>query len=253
MEEIEILYSAIAGLTALAVGLGTYTFYRFRRENPLKTTVDVPSFSFSNKDTKVNIKKKKPKTVKKPDIDPEKAYVMLKDFNILKTRRKKNLKLLKDWWNNRRHPDKIAMIHIELNNGFHKSFLIKEKEDSFLYKKKTYVIDPEAKYYNIDAKIWCYDYHENFALPIKRKIPIKDIRDVMKSINLNEIEYATNPSTLEKFISSEIAKQVLKSAQLDDWMRRMLTMTLLILVIVTGIGIYILYATGAFANIQNIV
>lgn len=184
-------------------------------------------------------------------LEENTGYRKLKDFNILKDKRKKNLKYFKDWYNNKYNPSRIILINMELNNGFHKTFLVKEKENGFIFNKKQFVLDSDQKYYNIDARMWGYDFHENYVLPVKRKIPVKDIRDTMKSVDMAEIEYSTNPSTLEKFISSEIAKQVLKSAQLDEWLRKMFTMILFTLISAVGTLIYLLYSTGAFENLQG--
>ena len=78
--------------------------------------------------------------------------------------------------------------------------------------------------------MYALDYHEAFTNAIMRKIPIKDIQDVTDSPAYADIKYSFNPSTLEKFLSSEIAKQVLKSGKLDDSLRRINTMLILIII-----------------------
>ena len=65
---------------------------------------------------------------------------------------------------------------MELTNGFHRTFSVKEKEEGFIFKGKKYLFDDESKYYNIDAKLYAFDYHEGLVLPIRRKIPTTEIK-----------------------------------------------------------------------------
>lgn len=185
------------------------------------------------------------------DMKEDTPYKLLKNFNPISTNRKFSYKKIRDWYRNKYKPNKINLINMELSNGFHTSFLVLEKDGGFIFNKKQYVLDPDLKAFHTGANLFFFDFHENYALPVQRKLPLKQLFDTMTSVAESEIQYATNPSTLEKFISSEIAKQVLKSAQLDEWMRRAMTMLLFILIIGAGTAVYLLYSTGAFQNIQG--
>jgi len=121
---------------------------------------------------------------------------------------------------------------MELTNGMHRTFLVVEKERSFKYKKGVYLLDDDSKYFNIDAKLWQYDFHENYCLPIKRIIPITDIKKVLESANITEVEYASNPMTLERFIVARVAEGIMKGQQLDEFMRQLRLMAVIIMVTV---------------------
>jgi len=124
---------------------------------------------------------------------------------------------LKDKW----FPQKSVLINMELANGMNRHFLILLKPDnSFRYNKKMYLTDNESKYYVIDSKMWAYDFHEDFALPIKRKIPLIKIKKTLENSKISEIEYATNPSTLERFTIAKIAEGIMRGQQIDEFFKR---------------------------------
>lgn len=145
------------------------------------------------------------------------------------------------WWDERRNPHKIVIINLELANGFHRTFYVKEEKTGFRYLNKNYVFDIDARYYNLDLSYWCYDFHEEFTLPIKqevpegyrydknneiyfpltRRFPIQAIKKALENSNITEIEYATNPSVLQRFITSEIAEGIMKGAAINDFLRQM--------------------------------
>ena len=129
-------------------------------------------------------------------------------------------------------PGRTVLINMELLNGMHRTFLIKEVNDGFSYRAKKYIFDSDNKYFNIDAKMYCYDFHESFTLPIKKKIPITDIKKTLEQSELTEVEYATNPATLERFIVARIAEGIMKGQQLDDWMKQIRVMLVVIMIAV---------------------
>jgi len=142
-----------------------------------------------------------------------------------------SMKYWRNWWKNRKNTAIVNLINMELTNGFHKLFLVTEKEEGFRYRGKKYLFDTESKYYIIDTKMWAYDYHEKFSLPIKRIIPVTEIRKTLEASSLTEIEYATNPSTLERFAVSKIAEGIMRGAELDQVFRFLKIMVIIILVV----------------------
>ena len=158
----------------------------------------------------------KPKTeiVDEPDTD-------IKPFDAVRTGKSKlTIKYWRAHFLERLHPETTALISMELLNGFHRLFIVKEKDEGFQYRGKKYLFDNEAKYYIIDTKLWCYDFHENFTLPIKRKIPLTHIKKSLEHSNISEVEYATNPSTLERFTISKIAEGIMKGQAIDEFMKQ---------------------------------
>lgn len=165
--------------------------------------------------------------VDEPDSD-------LKPFDAVRTGKSRlTVKYWKAHLLERLHPETTALVSMELLNGFHRLFVVKENDEGFQYRGKKYLFDNEAKYYIIDSKLWCYDYHENFTLPIKRKIPLTHIKKSLEHSNISEVEYATNPSTLERFTISKIAEGIMKGQAIDEFMKQI--RLLLIIAMVTAV------------------
>ena len=141
-------------------------------------------------------------------------------------------------------------VEMELNNGYHRSFLVVDDgQDGFIFLGKKYIFDRDCLYYNIDKKIFCYDYHEDFPLPVKREIPVKELKEFIISDNAKnsqvtkQIEYACNPRTLQKWISSNIIEAMLQGG--------MLYKILIIIAVLVGINLFISLASGGFSGYLN--
>ena len=72
-------------------------------------------------------------------------------------------------------------------------------------------------------------------------------------MDASEIEYATNPATLHRVLLSKVAEGVMKGEALDNWLRQVRLLVIIILLIVGAHFMYILVKTGAFQQIQDIV
>jgi len=183
----------------------------------------------------VSVKHVSAKTAKAPTPETE----ILEDtevtpFDAVRTKKSRlTIKYWKAHFLERMHPEKTALVSMELLNGFHRLFIVKENDDGFNYRNKKYLFDNESKYYIIDSKLWCYDYHENFTLPVKRKIPLTAIKKTLEHSNISEVEYATNPSTLERFTISKIAEGIMKGQAIDEFMKQI--RLLLIIAMVTAV------------------
>jgi hypothetical protein len=171
-------------------------------------------------------------------------------YNLTQRKSKFSFAYWKDKWKRIKHADKIVLIHFELSNGFHRQFLAKEKEGGFNYKDKLYIFDLNFRYYDIDAQLWCYDYHENFTLPIKRSIPIEEIKKYIFNSGVTDVEYATNPSLLEKFIDSKIIEAIMRGAQLDEWMKQMRVLIIITLFVASIHLIIFVFKSGMLQSIK---
>lgn len=160
------------------------------------------------------------------------AYNKQYDFIIPKSNADINgwIRKLKHFLN----PTKALLVNMELTNGDHTTFVAYPQKESFVWEKKTYVIVNEYKYYNHATRMYCLDYHENFSLPVQRKIPLDQMRKAMAGSGITDIENATNPSTLRRFIESEIIEKIMKGQAFED----ALTM-LKFIAIATVIGVYL--------------
>lgn len=181
----------------------------------------------ASKKTTSKIEDSKVEIVEDQDTD-------IKPFDAVRTGKSKfSVKYWRAHLLERMNPETTALISMELLNGFHRLFIVKEKDEGFQYRGKKYLFDNEAKYYIIDTKLWCYDFHENFTLPIKRKIPLTHIKKSIEHSNISEVEYATNPSTLERFTISKIAEGIMKGQAIDEFMKQI--RLLLIIAMVTAV------------------
>jgi len=104
----------------------------------------------------------------------------------------------------------VIGINMQLESGRFIEFLIPINNTMFRYGGGRYVIDEELKYDKANSKFFWLDYHENFAIPIKREINIKVIKESLELSNIGvKIKLSTNPKVLEALIIAEIAQQVL--------------------------------------------
>lgn len=217
---------------------------------------------------KIQFGKKKPKKKDEPlplhpheanKEEPErlKKYLPVEQGGFFKKKMNK--------WKSKRE-DRCVLIHMELLNGFHKLFIVLEKDGGFLWRKKKYLFDNESKSWCIEAQMYMYTYHESFTLPIKIKIPIENIRSDMEydhevtlpdgSIQTvpaaaEDIAYGTNPETLHQFEVAKIADGIMRGADLQRFMTIILVVSIITLVILCGFLILFMFKTGMFNAVKN--
>lgn len=117
--------------------------------------------------------------------------------------------------------DRYLHITMELKKGGKILFWVNEMEDGFIYNEGQYVFDPEMRYPITDMlgnEHSGYDFYEGFPLPFRHSFPIaevqKSIREGLAGDEVSEVEYATNPLTLLRFILSDIIKKLFASDQI---------------------------------------
>jgi hypothetical protein len=154
-----------------------------------------------------------------------------------------------NWWKKGR-TKRVVMVNMELKNGNHRSFIVYTSENGFSYNKARYLFDNESSYYNVDFRFWCFDYHEDFVLPIKKTVPIKEIKDMI-DMDYHEISHSVNPNTIENFIVSEIAKNIMSGASVWEFLRnaRLIWVVELILGIVNFL--LLLNLSGVFDKLKG--
>ncbi len=191
---------------------------------------------------------KKVKIVKEKPVPIVLQDTKIRPYTVTKSRF--SFGFWKDWIYDKYFPGKLSLISMELNNGFHRLFKVVEKDEGFVFRGKKYLFDDESKYYNVDARLYCFDYHEAIDLPIRRKIPTTDIKKTLESTEGIDIEYAINPATLQRFMTAKIAEGVMKGTQLDEFMRK-LQMFLIVTMIASLVHLAIfLYASGLLQNLK---
>lgn len=232
---------AVLFIILISVGILLY----FIRRKMKQKFIDSPEYKKMSKEFDKKLKMKTV-TVKAEKIAPEDV----KGFNLLKSKSKFSMVYWKHWFIEKYFPAKCVLIHMELINGFHRLFIVVEKEGGFVFRGKKYIFDDDSKYYNMDAKLYVFDYHENITLPIKRIIPVSAIKKTIESTEEIDIEYAINPSTLQRFMTAKIAEGVMKGTMLDEFLRKLQMFILVIMVTVVVHLALFLWASGLLENIQ---
>ena len=116
---------------------------------------------------------------------------------------------------------KTFLINMELRNGKHRTFLVTTKKQYFNYLGGSYIIDVNLMYDNVDSKYYCLDYHQDFALPILRKLHFKEVQEAIESSRTYEIENATNPTLLARVLEANMGEGVAKASQIPDFIKQM--------------------------------
>jgi hypothetical protein len=106
------------------------------------------------------------------------------------------------------------IINMELLNGEFVTFMVKADYNGFKFRDKRYIIDTTLKYYSQTFKNYMLDFHEEYNLPIKRKINVKLLREGVKEKKL-EVQNMLNPYILEQFVKSNLAEGILQGSSLN--------------------------------------
>lgn len=147
-------------------------------------------------------------------------------------------------------PEREMLIHMELANGFHCQFIAFPFKGQFTYNKAVYILDDALKYYDVAAKLWCLDYHQDFALPVKRKIPLTNLKKIMLQTGITDVETAVNPFTLKDFITSEVIQKVMKGDELDKVFKFIKGMLVIICIICAVHLVIFVQVSGILKNIH---
>tara|TARA_Y100000310_G_scaffold345798_1_gene470097 strand:- start:6330 stop:7136 length:807 start_codon:yes stop_codon:yes gene_type:complete len=204
------------------------------------------------KTKKVEIRQRAEKKIKKQPEEIKIVDSKINPFNITKSKSILSFSRWKGWFFDKYFTGSIILINMELKNGFHRLFTVREKEEGFVFKDQKYIFDDEMKYYNIDAGsgMYAYDYHEALALPLRRKVPITDIKKTIESSSVTDIEYAINPSTLQRFMTAKIAEGVMKGTQLDEFMRKLQMFLIVTMIVVIIHFLLFVYGSGMLQDFK---
>ncbi len=198
---------------------------------------------------------KKIKKVKKPEDKPKvisEEDTPSKPYQPLKAKSKMDYFSYRFWKGkvlDKYFADSITLVNMELMNGFHRTFVVKESDEGFTFRGKKFLFDDQYKYYNIDARLYAYDFHEGLTMAIKRKVPLTNIKKSIENLDI-DVKYAINPATLQRFITAKIAEGVMKGTQLDEFLRKLNMFIIVILVAVLVHLALFLYASGILQQVK---
>ena len=175
--------------------------------------------------------------ITKGRIEKEQNFEAKEVFKNYAINKKKNIFDIKGWkykLNSKYHPLSTIKVNMELSNGEVMPFVIKILDGGFIFNKGFYLIDEKAKYYDNNAKLWCFDYHEELCFPVVKRINIGDIKNSIYQSGDVELETAINPVSLQKFMESNVIQKILAGAELEDSMRKM-KMYMIITMVISGV------------------
>lgn len=143
------------------------------------------------------------------------------------------------------------LIRMEMRSGDHEEFLVDAQNFyGFKFKEGFYLFDNELKYYVASSKIYAMDFHQDYCLPIRRRIPLSEISKVLESLPDMEIENATNPKVLQKFAISKIAEGVMQGQQMSDMFKKITIMLVIIMISSFITAILMLNESGVLSNLK---
>lgn len=73
------------------------------------------------------------------------------------------------------------LINMELINGKFISFIRPVEDERFKIFEGTYIVDIKLAYFSLSAGMNCLDYHQKYALPIRRKWDADGINEAIKA------------------------------------------------------------------------
>jgi len=171
------------------------------------------------------------RTKKDQNFDPK---AVLKAYKINKKKGLMDFKGMKYRLMSKYHPLSTIKVNMELSNGEMMPFVIKLTNGGFVFDNGWYIIDEKMKYYDNNAKLWCFDFHEELCFPVDKKIKISEIKKTIYEDGDVELETAINPKSLQKFMESTVIQKLLAGAEMEDSMRKM-KMYMIVTMVITGV------------------
>lgn len=244
-----------SSITVIALAVNGFVIWRIKRKAKKPKTVTI-------KETKYIDRIMDPDGIKKVDLKKDKFYYEAKLHTYFKKKKwyKFNIILTKKWKENRllkKFPAKIVLVRIEMNNGTHREFLVKDDASGFTFNGGRYVFDLDDRYWVVDSLTWAYDFHESLSISlknivkpnpdlvklvddleqeskkgIKKRIPVNDIKETIEQSGVTEVENSLNPIVLERVIKSEIIQAILQGSALGRLFRVILILIIIILIVV---------------------
>lgn len=147
-----------------------------------------------------------------------------------------------------KNPNRRVGVNLELNNGVHALFGVYEQGEGFKYRDKKYLFDIKSKYWVVGLNMNFYDFHEDICLPIKREIPSDIIKTTIEQNDINEVAYAINPATLERFERSKIAEGIMKGQAIDSALNIVITLGILSICMISLVLVIVAWKLNVFGQ-----
>lgn len=185
------------------------------------------------------------RTNKDANFDPK---AVLKAYKINKKRSFLDMRGFKYKLWSKYHPLATIKVNMELSNGEVFPFVVKLTNNGFVFDGGWYIIDEKYKYFDNNAKLWAFDFHEELCFPVNKKIKISEIKKKIYEDGDVELETAINPKSLQKFMESTVIQKLLAGAEMEDSLRRMKMYNIITLVITGVTLLLVVNMSGLFGG-----
>ena len=206
---------------------------------------------------KLGIKKRRSKKRRSKDdelfIEEEKEEGKIYDPVQLATKFSKLPFNIKAIYDNKFKAHQRYLVRMLLRNGDRKDVIIFSTDGSFRCLGGMYVIDESLAHFNMSARLWELEYHQDYTLPIDRSINMQEVRKMSSDPQVSDLDVAFNPYQLEKFSESKVTEGMMKGAGLADWLKQM--KLILIVLVVIGAAHLLLFVikTGMLQSVAGVV
>ena len=173
---------------------------------------------------------------KNQNFDPKEAF---KQYLINKNKSLLDISGLKYRLMSKYHPLSTIKVNMELSNGEVMPFVVRIVNGGFIFDGGFYIIDEQYKYFDNNAKLWCFDYHEELCFPINKRINLCELKKEIYEDEDVELETAINPKSLQKFMESTVIQKLLAGAEMEDSMQKM-KMYMIITIVITAVTLLLM-------------
>ena len=143
--------------------------------------------------------------------NPVKHSMGMTDFGSIKRR-----------WKAWRLGSVAMLINMELRSGKHVTMVVSGKQPTFDFQGGLYMIHESAKYYNASVGMYCLDYHQDIDLPLKKEVPVDEIKKMVEMVNGADMILGIDPYVIKQYQKSEYVKNILSGHEMSSFFRKLL-------------------------------
>ena len=176
--------------------------------------------------------KKKEKVTKKTE------KLIKEDITELK-KEKSFLKGFKNKMKDKFSPQSTFFIEMHHYNGTCSDFILKTQGHKFKYKGKVYIIDEEKKTFSNSTRLYKLRYHEGFCMPFSVVVSAQEMKEGIENLShsdpeIDSVKTSYNPYILPDILKMEYAKGVIQGAAVSEIIKKLLILTVIILIELTA-------------------
>lgn len=156
-------------------------------------------------------------------------------------------------YNMKYNAHKRYLVEMRLRNGDETTFYAFPREGVFIWNKGGYIVDDSLSRFNMAANVYKLCYHEDLCLPVRMDYDVTVMKNMVSAPNISDMKAALNPAVLMQSQSSKVVQNMMSGAGIPEMMRRIMIITVVILVILGGFVLLWAYKSGIFQQVQGLV